>query len=106
MKNRKLLLSGDRLKGENSDRIFFNYRYFFTYRGDTERIWLRSFSNAKLPENIPQYLIRSYLTGDGAQVVECLPYINGNEVGGQAAFKTALYRFNGIQRIAEGFVMP
>lgn len=62
-------------------------------------------SNAKLPENIPQQLLGGDFAGDGAQVVQGLADINGNQVGWCVVGKSFFNAFNALGGACERFIM-
>lgn len=65
-----------------------------------------SFADAKMLENIPQHLVRGDLAEDGAEVVEGLAEVFGEEVGSLAGGEGTFDVFEGFGRFHQGLVVP
>ena len=55
------------------------------------------FTDTKPGKHIPQQFIIRDLAGDLAKVVQGLPDINGDEIGGNTGFKTIIYAGDGFK---------
>lgn len=64
------------------------------------------FPNAKMLENIPQHLVRGDFAEDGAEVVEGLAEVFGEEVGSLAGGERTFDVFEGFGRFHQGLVVP
>ena len=64
------------------------------------------FSDAKMLENIPQHLVRGDFAEDGAEVVEGLAEVFGEEVGSLAGGEGTFDVFEGFGRFHQGLVVP
>ena len=60
------------------------------------------FSDAEIPENIPQNLISRYLAYDGAEVIDCFADVLGGEVGREAEGEAFADAEEGSAGIGEG----
>lgn len=65
-----------------------------------------SLADAKMLENIPQHLVRGDFAEDGAEVVEGLAEVFGEEVGSLAGGEGTFDVFEGFGRFHQGLVMP
>lgn len=65
-----------------------------------------SLADAKMLENIPQHLVRGDFTEDGAEVVEGLAEVFGEEVGSLAGGEGTFDVFEGFGRFHQGLVVP
>lgn len=65
-----------------------------------------SLSDAKMLENIPQHLVRGDFAEDGAEVVEGLAEVFGEEVGSLAGGEGTFDVFEGFGRFHQGLVVP
>ncbi len=65
-----------------------------------------SLADAKMLENIPQHLVRGDFAEDGAEVVEGLAEVFGEEVGGLAGGEGTFDVFEGFGRFHQGLVVP
>lgn len=65
-----------------------------------------SFADAKMLENIPQHLVRGDFAEDGAEVVEGLAEVFGEEVGSLAGGEGTFDVFEGFGRFHQGLVVP
>lgn len=65
-----------------------------------------SLADAKMLENIPQHLVRGDLAEDGAEVVEGLAEVFGEEVGSLAGGEGTFDVFEGFGRFHQGLVVP
>lgn len=65
-----------------------------------------SLANAKMLENIPQHLVRGDFAEDGAEVVEGLAEVFGEEVGSLAGGEGTFDVFEGFGRFHQGLVVP
>ncbi len=65
-----------------------------------------SLADAKMLENIPQHLVRGDFAEDGAEVVEGLAEIFGEEVGSLAGGEGTFDVFEGFGRFHQGLVVP
>lgn len=65
-----------------------------------------SLPDAKMLENIPQHLVRGDFTEDGAEVVEGLAEVFGEEVGSLAGGEGTFDVFEGFGRFHQGLVVP
>ena len=64
------------------------------------------FPDAKMLENIPQHLVRGDFAEDGAEVVEGLAEVFGEEVGSLAGGEGTFDVFEGFGRFHQGLVVP
>lgn len=64
------------------------------------------FSDTKMLENIPQHLVRGDFAEDGAEVVEGLAEVFGEEVGSLAGGEGTFDVFEGFGRFHQGLVVP
>ena len=64
------------------------------------------FADAKMLENIPQHLVRGDFAEDGAEVVEGLAEVFGEEVGSLAGGEGTFDVFEGFGRFHQGLVVP
>ena len=64
------------------------------------------FPDAKMLENIPQHLVRGDFAEDGAEVVEGLAEVFGEEVGSLAGSEGTFDVFEGFGRFHQGLVVP
>lgn len=62
--------------------------------------------DAKMLENIPQHLVRGDFAEDGAEVVEGLAEVFGEEVGSLAGGEGTFDVFEGFGRFHQGLVVP
>lgn len=69
-------------------------------------LFFRSFPDAKMLENIPQHLVRGDFAEDGAEVVEGLAEVFGEEVGSLAGGEGTFDVFEGFGRFHQGLVVP
>lgn len=69
-------------------------------------LFFRSFADAKMLENIPQHLVRGDFAEDGAEVVEGLAEVFGEEVGSLAGGEGTFDVFEGFGRFHQGLVVP
>lgn len=69
-------------------------------------LFFRSLANAKMLENIPQHLVRGDFAEDGAEVVEGLAEVFGEEVGSLAGGEGTFDVFEGFGRFHQGLVVP
>lgn len=69
-------------------------------------LFLVSFADAKMLENIPQHLVRGDFAEDGAEVVEGLAEVFGEEVGSLAGGEGTFDVFEGFGRFHQGLVVP
>lgn len=69
-------------------------------------LFFRSLADAKMLENIPQHLVRGDFTKDGAEVVEGLAEVFGEEVGSLAGGEGTFDVFEGFGRFHQGLVVP
>ena len=60
------------------------------------------FPDAKIPENIPQYLISRNFSDDGAEVVDGFADVLGSEVGRDAGGKAVTHAKEGSAGVGEG----
>ena len=65
-----------------------------------------SLADAKMLENIPQHLVRGDFAEDGAEVVEGLAEVFGEEVGSLAGGEGTFDVFEGFGRFHQGLVVP
>lgn len=65
-----------------------------------------SLADAKMLENIPQHLVRGDLAEDGAEVVEGMAEVFGEEVGSLAGGEGTFDVFEGFGRFHQGLVVP
>lgn len=65
-----------------------------------------SLPDAKMLENIPQHLVRGDFAEDGAEVVEGLAEVFGEEVGSLAGGEGTFDVFEGFGRFHQGLVVP
>lgn len=65
-----------------------------------------SLADAKMLENIPQHLVRGDFAEDGAEVVEGLAEVFGEEVGSLAGGDGTFDVFEGFGRFHQGLVVP
>ena len=65
-----------------------------------------SLAYAKMLENIPQHLVRGDFAEDGAEVVEGLAEVFGEEVGSLAGGEGTFDVFEGFGRFHQGLVVP
>lgn len=65
-----------------------------------------SLADAKMLENIPQHLVRCDFAEDGAEVVEGLAEVFGEEVGSLAGGEGTFDVFEGFGRFHQGLVVP
>lgn len=65
-----------------------------------------SLADAKMLENIPQHLVRGDFAEDGAEVVEGLAEVFGEEVGSLAGSEGTFDVFEGFGRFHQGLVVP
>lgn len=65
-----------------------------------------SLADAKMLENIPQHFVRGDFAEDGAEVVEGLAEVFGEEVGSLAGGEGTFDVFEGFGRFHQGLVMP
>lgn len=65
-----------------------------------------SLADAKMLENIPQHLVRGDFAEDGAEVVEGLAEVFGEEVGSLAGGEGTFDVFEGFGRFHKGLVVP
>ena len=65
-----------------------------------------SLSDAKMLENIPQNLVRCDFAEDGAEVVEGLAEVFGEEVGSLTGGEGTFDVFEGFGRFHQGLVVP
>ncbi len=65
-----------------------------------------SLADAKMLENIPQHLVRGDFAEDGAEVVEGLAEVFGEEVGSLAGGEGKFDVFEGFGRFHQGLVVP
>ena len=63
-------------------------------------------SDTKMLENIPQHLVRGDFAEDGAEVVEGLAEVFGEEVGSLAGGEGTFDVFEGFGRFHQGLVVP
>lgn len=63
-------------------------------------------TDAKMLENIPQHLVRGDFAEDGAEVVEGLAEVFGEEVGSLAGGEGTFDVFEGFGRFHQGLVVP
>lgn len=83
--------------------IFSFYAFlFFRSLADAEC----SFPHTKMLENIPQHLVRGDFAEDGAEVVEGLAEVFGEEVGSLAGGEGTFDVFEGFGRFHQGLVVP
>lgn len=83
--------------------IFSFYAFlFFRSLADAECL----FPHAKMLENIPQHLVRGDFAEDGAEVVEGLAEVFGEEVGSLAGGEGTFDVFEGFGRFHQGLVVP
>lgn len=83
--------------------IFSFYAFlFFVSFADAECL----FAHAKMLENIPQHLVRGDFAEDGAEVVEGLAEVFGEEVGSLAGGEGTFDVFEGFGRFHQGLVVP
>ena len=66
----------------------------------------RSLPDTKMLENIPQHLVRGDFAEDGAEVVEGLAEVFGEEVGSLAGGEGTFDVFEGFGRFHQGLVVP
>ena len=69
-------------------------------------LFFRSLADAKMLENIPQHLVRGDFAEDGAEVVEGLAEVFGEEVGSLAGGEGTFDVFEGFGRFHQGLVVP
>lgn len=69
-------------------------------------LFFRSLADAKMLENIPQHLVRGDFAEDGAEVVEGLAEVFGEEVGSLAGSEGTFDVFEGFGRFHQGLVVP
>ena len=69
-------------------------------------LFFRSLADAKMLENIPQHLVRGDFAEDGAEVVEGLAEVFGEEVGSLAGGEGTIDVFEGFGRFHQGLVVP
>ena len=60
------------------------------------------FSDAEIPENVPQNLISRYLSDDGTEVVDCFADVLGGEVGREAGGESFADAEEGSAGVGEG----
>lgn len=65
-----------------------------------------SLADAKMLENIPQHLVRGDFAEDGAEVVEGLAEVFGEDVGSLAGGEGTFDVFEGFGRFHQGLVVP
>lgn len=65
-----------------------------------------SLAHTKMLENIPQHLVRGDFAEDGAEVVEGLAEVFGEEVGSLAGGEGTFDVFEGFGRFHQGLVVP
>ena len=68
-------------------------------------LFFRSLADAKMLENIPQHLVRGDFAEDGAEVVEGLAEVFGEEVGSLAGSEGTFDVFEGFGRLHQGLVV-
>ena len=66
----------------------------------------RSLTDTKMLENIPQHLVRGDFAEDGAEVVEGLAEVFGEEVGSLAGGDGTFDVLEGFGRFHQGLVVP